>query len=71
MNLLGAPGYHGIAKYSGFEKVLEAEGAHLHLYGKKETRPYRKMGHVNITGNSIKALMSTYKKLKNVVKVTV
>ena len=49
VNLLGTPGFQGPAVYQGLEKVLAMEGAHVHLYGKSITKPFRKMGHVTIT----------------------
>lgn len=48
VNLLGEPGYTGIPVYENIEKCLELDGVYPHLYGKKETRPFRKMGHVTI-----------------------
>lgn len=55
INLLGEPGHSGPAYYQGLETCLGLEGVHIHLYGKKNTKPFRKMGHVTITGpDSIK-----------------
>lgn len=48
VNLLGESGYEGVAEYKGLEKVLEKDGVYVHLYGKKYTKPFRKMGHVTI-----------------------
>ena len=48
VNLLGENGHEGIAEYKGLEKVLEKDGVYVHLYGKKFTKPFRKMGHVTI-----------------------
>jgi phosphoribosylaminoimidazole carboxylase (NCAIR synthetase) len=48
VNLLGEAGYSGEALYQGFEEVLSVKGVHVHLYGKKLTKPFRKMGHVTI-----------------------
>ncbi len=48
VNILGAEEFAGEAKYEGMEEVLSLEGASVHLYGKKITRPFRKMGHVTI-----------------------
>jgi 5-(carboxyamino)imidazole ribonucleotide synthase len=48
VNLLGEEGYAGNARYDGLEKVLALPGVYVHLYGKKVTRPFRKMGHVTI-----------------------
>ncbi|MBX2913879.1 MAG: 5-(carboxyamino)imidazole ribonucleotide synthase [Cyclobacteriaceae bacterium] len=48
VNLLGEEGFAGNARYEGLEDVLKTEGVHVHLYGKKATKPFRKMGHVTI-----------------------
>ena len=48
VNLLGEEGFSGISKYEGIQDVLAIPGVYLHLYGKKETRPNRKMGHATI-----------------------
>ncbi|MBD3749725.1 MAG: 5-(carboxyamino)imidazole ribonucleotide synthase [Sphingobacteriales bacterium] len=48
VNLLGENGYEGIAEYEGLEEILEKDGVYVHLYGKKYTKPFRKMGHVTI-----------------------
>ena len=52
VNLLGQENYQGEVVYQGLEKVLSQKNIFLHLYGKKTTKPYRKMGHVTIIGNS-------------------
>lgn len=57
VNILGSKGYSGPALYKGLNEVLEVEGVKLHIYGKKQTRPYRKMGHATIlAATSEKAL---------------
>lgn len=48
INLLGEKGYEGLAKYEGLERILSLDGVYVHLYGKKYTKPFRKMGHVTI-----------------------
>jgi len=48
VNLVGADGYSGPAVYEGIDDILKMENVFLHLYGKKETRPGRKMGHATI-----------------------
>jgi 5-(carboxyamino)imidazole ribonucleotide synthase len=48
VNIIGAPGHSGPVHYRGLEEVLKIENAFVHLYGKSETRPGRKMGHVTI-----------------------
>ena len=59
INLIGAEGFSGEVKYEGLEDVLKIENAFVHLYGKKQTRPGRKMGHVTIISSSMQDL--TYK----------
>ncbi len=53
VNLLGEPGYSGSPLYKGIDEVLALQGASVHIYGKQETRPFRKMGHVTILGETI------------------
>jgi 5-(carboxyamino)imidazole ribonucleotide synthase len=48
VNILGAPGHTGPAAYAYLREVLEMEGVYPHLYGKTETKPFRKMGHVTL-----------------------
>jgi 5-(carboxyamino)imidazole ribonucleotide synthase len=48
VNLIGSEGFSGEVSYEGLEEVLKMENVFLHLYGKKETRPGRKMGHATI-----------------------
>lgn len=69
VNLLGAPGHAGPARYEGLERVLAIPGAHVHLYGKAETKPFRKMGHVTITGSDPAALLATAESVKHQLKV--
>lgn len=48
INLLGEKGHDGVAKYDGLEKIMAIDGVYVHLYGKKYTKPFRKMGHVTV-----------------------
>ncbi|UXE66107.1 MAG: 5-(carboxyamino)imidazole ribonucleotide synthase [Chryseotalea sp. WA131a] len=66
VNLLGEDGYAGEAKYLGLEEVMKISGVHVHLYGKKTTKPFRKMGHVTIVDADVESL----KKKANFVKET-
>lgn len=50
VNLLGAEGHTGPVKYQGLEEVLAGKGTFVHLYGKSNTKPFRKMGHVTAVG---------------------
>jgi 5-(carboxyamino)imidazole ribonucleotide synthase len=69
VNLLGEKGYSGEAYYEGLEEVLKQKGAHIHLYGKKETRPFRKMGHVTITGDTIEEAIRIAESVRKTLKV--
>ena len=54
LNLLGEQGFEGNANYKGMNDVLQMEGVFVHLYGKKITKPFRKMGHVTILAETLK-----------------
>lgn len=53
INLLGEPGCQGKVKYEGLTECMKIDGVKIHLYGKKFTKPYRKMGHITILDSSI------------------
>lgn len=53
LNLIGEPGYLGVPVYQGLEACLSQPDVFVHIYGKPETRPYRKMGHVSIGAHSL------------------
>ena len=69
VNLLGEPGYTGPAIYDGLDKLLKIDGAAIFLYGKQETRPHRKMGHITILDEDMARLKEKVKLVKNVIKV--
>ncbi len=69
VNLLGEDGYTGLAKYEGLEEVLKVDGVHVHLYGKKLTKPFRKMGHVTITDQDTSRLKEKVKFVKDHLKI--
>jgi 5-(carboxyamino)imidazole ribonucleotide synthase len=69
VNLLGEPGHSGPAKYLGFEEVLNIRGVYVHLYGKKLTKPFRKMGHVTIVEKDIVTLKKVAEFVKQTLKV--
>ncbi len=70
VNLLGEKDFSGPAKYNGLPEVLKMRNVFVHLYGKKETRPGRKMGHVTIISKDMKDLVYTANKIKQLLKVT-
>ena len=69
VNLLGADGYSGEAKYEGLDEVLQMENVFVHLYGKRQTKPGRKMGHVTIINKDRTDLTYKAHKIKNILKV--
>ena len=69
VNLLGEPGYSGPARYQGFEEVVRTPGVFVHLYGKKITKPFRKMGHITILENDMATLRKKAKFVKETLKV--
>lgn len=69
LNLLGEPGYEGPVYYEGFSECLAIDGVKIHLYGKKSTRPSRKMGHVTVLSNSVENAFKKANKVKNIIKV--
>jgi 5-(carboxyamino)imidazole ribonucleotide synthase len=69
VNLLGEPDYSGPARYLGFEEVLRTPGVYVHLYGKRITKPFRKMGHVTILDKDVAALKKKAAFVKETLKV--
>lgn len=68
VNILGEPGYSGLAVYEGIEQVLSIPGVYVHLYGKTHTKPYRKMGHVTITGSDSEEVETKALEVKKLLK---
>jgi 5-(carboxyamino)imidazole ribonucleotide synthase len=69
VNLVGAEGYTGEAYYEGLEKILEIDDAFVHIYGKKQTKPGRKMGHVTILSKQRQQLIHQANLVKHTLKV--
>jgi 5-(carboxyamino)imidazole ribonucleotide synthase len=69
INLLGAEGHTGPVHYEGLNEALAMPGVYVHLYGKSETKPFRKMGHVTILAPHHEALRSKALYLKNLIQV--
>ena len=69
INLLGEAGFSGEAVYQGLEEVLHLPGVYIHLYGKKITKPFRKMGHVTIIHNDREQAIKIAKEVKEKLKV--
>ena len=69
VNLVGAENNTGEVIYKNIEKLMEMEGVTPHIYGKKQTRPFRKMGHVTIVNSSIDTARTIAQKVKQTIKV--
>jgi len=69
VNILGEPEHKGLAHYEGLPESLKISGANIHLYGKKMTKPFRKMGHATIVDPSLEAAKEKAKQLKSILKV--
>jgi 5-(carboxyamino)imidazole ribonucleotide synthase len=69
VNLVGEEGHMGDAHYEGLEEVLGMDNVFVHIYGKKQTKPGRKMGHVTILSNEPQELLHKANQIKHVLKV--
>jgi 5-(carboxyamino)imidazole ribonucleotide synthase len=69
VNILGEEGHSGTAVYSGLEDVLKLDDVFVHLYGKEETKPGRKMGHATVLSNNKEGLINQAMKIKSLLKV--
>jgi 5-(carboxyamino)imidazole ribonucleotide synthase len=70
VNLVGSEGHSGEANYEGIDEILKMENVFLHLYGKKETRPGRKMGHATILSPEKSDLVHKAKAIKQKLRIT-
>jgi 5-(carboxyamino)imidazole ribonucleotide synthase len=69
VNLLGEECYSGKAVYSNMEQVLDMPGVYVHIYGKKETKPFRKMGHVTVVSKDLTEAVEKARIVKNTLKI--
>jgi len=69
VNILGEEGYSGNAKYEGLNDVLAMENVFVHLYGKQQTKPGRKMGHATVMSKDKSDLIEKVKRIKKSLKV--
>lgn len=68
INLLGEAGHDGLAKYDGIEEIMGMEGVYVHLYGKKYTKPFRKMGHITVTNENRELAISIARQIQKSIK---
>jgi 5-(carboxyamino)imidazole ribonucleotide synthase len=69
INLLGEKNFFGPVIYQGIEEIVSWEGVYPHLYGKNETKPFRKMGHVTVLNKSLEEAKKIALKVKETLKV--
>lgn len=69
VNLVGAEGFSGNVVYENIEKIIGMDGVTPHIYGKKQTRPFRKMGHVTIVNEDIAEARRIAAEVKNTIRV--
>lgn len=69
VNLVGEEGYSGNVVYKNMEEILKIEGVTPHIYGKKETRPFRKMGHVTIVNEDMRKAHAIAERVKKTIRV--
>ena len=69
INILGGEGYEGPAIFQGIRETLQIPGAALHLYGKRITRPFRKMGHVTVVDKDVENALEKAQRIKTLLRV--
>ena len=69
VNLVGEQGFSGQVVYENIEKIMAIDGVTPHIYGKRETRPFRKMGHVTIVNENMTEARKIAEEVKNSIRV--
>ncbi|AEE18536.1 5-(carboxyamino)imidazole ribonucleotide synthase [Dokdonia sp. 4H-3-7-5] len=69
VNLVGDEGHTGAVKYKNIEQIMAMDGVTPHIYGKKETRPFRKMGHVTIVDHNLAKARQVAQEVKENIRV--
>ncbi|WP_395052364.1 5-(carboxyamino)imidazole ribonucleotide synthase [Flavobacterium sp.] len=69
VNLVGEKGFSGSVIYENIEKIMAIDGVTPHIYGKKETRPFRKMGHVTVVNENMEIARKIAEEVKNSIRV--
>ena len=69
VNLVGEEGFSGQVIYENIEKIMAIDGVTPHIYGKRETRPFRKMGHVTIVNENMVDARKIAEEVKNSIRV--
>ncbi len=69
INLLGEEGFTGPVVIEGKEEAMAEKGVYIHLYGKKITKPFRKMGHVTLLDDNVDNLKKRAQRIKELIKI--
>jgi len=69
VNLVGEDGFSGPVVYENIENIMAIDGVTPHIYGKRETRPFRKMGHVTIVNEDMMEARKVAEEVKNSIRV--
>ena len=69
VNLVGEEGYTGDVVYENMTEILKIDGVTPHIYGKKTTKPFRKMGHVTIVNKDINEARKIAQQVKETIRV--
>ena len=69
VNLVGDEGFSGLVIYENIEQIMGIDGVTPHIYGKRETRPFRKMGHVTIVNQNMEEARKIAETVKNSIRV--
>lgn len=69
VNLVGAPGFAGSTEVEGLSQALAIDGVSLHLYGKTECRPGRKMGHFSVVADTVDQVLNKAAQAKSLIQI--
>ena len=69
INLVGEESYNGLVKYENIDLIKDQKSVFVHIYGKKMTRPNRKMGHVTVICDNFDEAYIKAKEIKDIIKV--
>lgn len=69
VNLLGEEGFTGEPVIEGIHETLEIDGLSFHFYSKKETKPFRKMGHITVLDDTVDGALEKVEKAKEILKI--
>ena len=69
INLIGENNFTGPVIYDGINEIIKEKGVHVHIYGKEQTKPNRKMGHVTIASSTMDEAKSIANKIKSKIRV--